>query len=121
MVMLWGSEDMLVKSIFTLPALAVSELLVNFNWPLGSAASLIELPLPAPPPLAAGVEVELDEAGAADDELLLLLLLEPPQAANPMARVATLRARAQILCTWVPLGTGTDWLPCGTICIVAEE
>jgi hypothetical protein len=105
MVMLWGSEDLLVKSIVTLPALAVSELLVNFSAPLGSAESLIELPAPPPPVPAAGVELEVDGAGAAADDVLLLVVpLEPPHAANPSARAAALRTRAEILGTWFPLG-----------------
>ena len=64
---------------------------------------MIVLP-PPPPPLALAppelldVEVELEEAGAAD-EALLLLLFELPQAATPTARAAMLRARAEILGT----------------------
>jgi hypothetical protein len=111
MVMLWASEDELVKSIVTLPAFAVRELLVNFRAPDGSAASLILLP---PPLLAAELDVVLDEAGAAADDVVVLLL-EPPHAANPIARAAMVRARAGILGKWFPLGQGRSWRPFGTI------
>ena len=53
MTMSWGTGDLLVKSIVTLPDLAVSELFVNFSWPVGSADWLTV----APPLLAAGVVV----------------------------------------------------------------
>jgi hypothetical protein len=51
-VMLWPSGAMLVKAIETLPALAVSEVLLYFNWPSGLAARLSFSPVLA----GAGVE-----------------------------------------------------------------
>jgi hypothetical protein len=73
----------LEKSIFTVPALAVSDDLVNLSCPLGSA------PSDRPPP-AAGAAADDDAAV----ELLVaaealedweLELLDPPQAATPSA------------------------------------
>ena len=95
-VMLCINGDMFVKMIVTFPAFAVSELFVNFNAPLGSAASDSD-------PLAAGTDpvVADDEAlDAGDDEaeaelavlLLLLLLLELPHAATPSASATALSA-----------------------------
>jgi hypothetical protein len=106
MVMLWGSEDAFVNLIVSLPALAVSELLVNFSCPVGSAAWVIVLP-PPPPVLGADEEVddeeeEEEDAGALDDDVLLLLL-ELPHAASPSASAAVTRERAENLGTGVPL------------------
>ena len=94
-----------MKLIVTVPALAVSVLLVNFNAPDGSAATASEL-------LAALDELE-DVAGALDavevlagvllDELagVLLLLppLEPPHALRPSARAATASVSLEVLRT----------------------
>jgi len=105
-VMLWGSEDELVKSTVALPALAVRVLLVNLSCPLGSADSLIA-PLP---PLLQDAELDeedYDDAGAAADEVVLLLL-EPPHAASPRVRATTPRDRAEILGTSVPLVRDPD-------------
>ena len=92
---------MFVKSIVTFPALALSELFVNFNWPLGSAASESE------PLLAAGAgadPVVVDAAGVLGEDgallllplLPLLLLLELPQAARLSATAATLSAAGNL-------------------------
>src|SRR5437763_1161840 len=76
-VTLCGSEEELVKSIATLPALAVSEDLSNFSSPLGSAASASFV---SPPPAGAAlVEVVAGAAGAGVDSEEELLLLELPQ------------------------------------------
>ena len=94
-VRLWASGELLVKLIVTVPAFAVSELLVNFNAPDGSAATASELLAP-PDDGAADVADVLDVAGelaavlladalAAVLLLLLLLPLEPPQALMPSA------------------------------------
>jgi hypothetical protein len=89
---------MFVKSIVTFPALALSELFVNFNWPPGSAASESE------PLLAAGAgadPVVVDAAGVLGEDgalllLPLLLLLELPQAARLSATAATLNAAGNL-------------------------
>ena len=47
-VRLWATEDVFVKAIVTLPALTVNELLVNFSWPVGSAATAAADAIPAP-------------------------------------------------------------------------
>jgi hypothetical protein len=88
-VRLWPMDEEFVKSIVTLPALAVSELFVNFSAPLGSAAWEIVAPPPPPPEVLPEVVVELD-AGAADDDVLLLL--DPPHAATPRASTPALSA-----------------------------
>src|SRR5437764_13617192 len=71
--------------IVTLPALAVADVLLNLNAPLGSAESF-SVPLAAPPPLEVDVEVVLlvvaGAAGVLDDVLLLLLLLPQPATAR---------------------------------------
>ena len=95
-VRLCASGELLVKLIVTVPAFAVSVLLVNFNAPDGSAATEIEL-------LAA-----LDVAGALDavDVLLaalaaalLLLPLEPPHALRPSATATTASVSLDVLGT----------------------
>jgi hypothetical protein len=54
----------LVKAIATLPAFAVSEVVLNFSWPSGSAARFRVCP---PPAAGAGLEevAELDVVGVA--------------------------------------------------------
>jgi hypothetical protein len=94
MVRLCISGAMFVNAIVTFPALAVSELLVNFSWPPGSAASESE------PPLATGAGealVGVDATGVLDEAgglllLVLLLLLEPPHAARVSATAIALSA-----------------------------
>ena len=89
---MWASGELLLKVIVTVPAVAVSELLVNFNAPDGSAAIDTEPPAPLDDE-AADVADTLDVAGELvallpADELaaaLLLLPLEPPQAPMPSA------------------------------------
>jgi hypothetical protein len=81
----------LVKSIVTLPAFALSEVLSNFSCPLGSAATASEDPpagAAAVLDVAALVDVEVLVAAGAD-AVLLLLELEPPHAARPRAAAAT--------------------------------
>lgn len=108
-VRLWASGELLVKLIVTVPAFAVSELLVNFNAPDGSAATASELLAP-PDDGAADVADVLDVAGELvavllADELaaallvLLLLPLEPPQALMPSARAIATSVNLGILST----------------------
>jgi hypothetical protein len=99
-VKLWGTGELLEKWTVTFPAFAVSELFVNFNCPLGSAASLSVLDPPAPPAcevvVEAGAAELLEDVGAAElleDELDLL---DPPQPAAPSANVRTTVASAVI-------------------------
>jgi hypothetical protein len=102
---LWASGELLVKLIVTVPAFAVSELLVNFNAPDGSAAIDSELLDGA----AADVADVLDVAGElaavlpADELaallLLLLLPLEPPQAPIPSARAIATSVNLGVLRT----------------------
>jgi hypothetical protein len=101
-----------VKLIVTVPAFAVSELLVNFNAPDGSAAIESE-PLELLALLDAGaadVADVLDVAGALvavvlADELaaallgLLLLPLEPPQALSPSAKAIATSVNLGVLRT----------------------
>jgi hypothetical protein len=88
----------LVNWIVIFPAFAVSELLVNLSWPLGSA-EIARAPFACPGELAGAVELwaEADElwAGpleAGDD--VALLWLDPPQAATPIAPMTIVRAVA---------------------------
>jgi hypothetical protein len=61
MVTLCSSEAELVKAIETLPALAVSDVVSNFNWPSAFAARLSAVAAPAAAVLVAGAGVvELD-------------------------------------------------------------
>ena len=95
-VTLCMSGAVFVNSIVTFPALALSELFVNFNWPPVSAASESE------PLLAAGAGAEpvvVDAAGVLGEDgalLLLLLLLETPQAARLSAKAITLCATGNL-------------------------
>jgi len=90
-----------VKLIVTVPAFAVSVLLVNFKAPDGSAA--IEsalLALPEDDAAAELVAVLLLAGGLAAALLLLLLLpLEPPQAPIPSARAIATSVNLGVLCT----------------------
>lgn len=96
MVRLCASDAMLAKAIVTVPALAVSDVVLNFSWPSGSAARASACP---PPPVAAAgvedaVELDVDEAGALGveaDELVLLEPLEPhpAKASAPTASVSS--------------------------------
>ena len=105
-VKLWASGELLVKLIVTVPAFAVTELLVNFNAPDGSAAIETEL-LAAVDDGAADVADVLDVAGElvavllADDvaAALLLLPLEPPQAPMPNARAIATSVNLGVLRT----------------------
>jgi hypothetical protein len=93
---LCSRDAVFVKSIVTLPALAVSELASNFSWPSGLAASFSVGPPASLLAAGAGVEELLDVAGAAGalagaDAEELVLLDEPPQparASRPVARVS---------------------------------
>ena len=96
-VRLCARGAMLLKAIVTAPALAVSEVVLYFSWPSGSAASARACPPPAV--AAAGVEdaaeLELEGAGALveveADELVLFELLElphPARATTPSASVS---------------------------------
>lgn len=95
-----------MKLIVIVPALAVSELLVNFNAPDGSAAIDSELLAL----LDDGAAVVDDVAGelvavlladelAAALLLLLLLPLEPPQAPMPSARAIATSVNLGVLRT----------------------
>ena len=109
-VRLWASGELLVKLIVTVPAFAVSVLLVNFKAPDGSAAIESEL-LALAEDEAADVADVLDVAGelvavlllagglAAELLLLLLLPLEPPQALMPSARAIATSVNLGVLCT----------------------
>ncbi len=109
-VRLWASGELLVKLIVTVPAFAVSVLLVNFKAPDGSAAIESEL-LALAEDEAADVADVLDVAGelvavlllagglAAEVLLLLLLPLEPPQALMPSARAIATSVNLGVLCT----------------------
>jgi hypothetical protein len=108
-VRLWASGELLVKLIVTVPAFAVSVLLVNFKAPDGSAAIASEL-LALAEDEAADVADVLDVAGElvallllagglAAELLLLLLPLEPPQALMPSARAIATSVNLGVLCT----------------------
>jgi hypothetical protein len=92
---------MFVKLTLTLPAFAVSELLVNFSAPLGSAASLSVLAAPEDAGVLdaggvdAGVELVVDAGGA---EEAVELLLEPPHAASPTVSANAPSVTARYLC-----------------------
>jgi hypothetical protein len=98
-VMLCISGDMLVKTIVTLPAFALSELFVYFNAPLGSA-ELVRTLLACAAPAGAEADVDVLEATEDDAELALLavvLELELPHAATPSISATALRAIAEYL------------------------
>jgi hypothetical protein len=108
-VRLWASGELLVKLIVTVPAFAVSVLVVNFKAPDGSAAIASEL-LALAEDEAADVADVLDVAGElvallllagglAAELLLLLLPLEPPQALMPSARAIATSVNLGVLCT----------------------
>ena len=108
-VRLWASGELLVKLIVTVPAFAVSVLVVNFKAPDGSAAIESEL-LALAEDGAADVADVLDVAGElvavlllagglAAELLLLLLPLEPPQALMPSARAIATSVNLGVLCT----------------------
>jgi hypothetical protein len=81
---------MFVKVIETLPALAVNELVLYFNWPSAFAARLSDCP--AAPVAAAGVEeaAELEVVGAGAEELVVLdELPQPASAIRPAVRAST--------------------------------
>jgi hypothetical protein len=63
--MLWLSGAMLVKAMENVPALAVSEVLLYFSWPLGLASRLSACPALVAPLDGAGVEdaAEVDLVG----------------------------------------------------------
>jgi hypothetical protein len=92
-VTLWASGAALVKTIDTVPAFPVSEVVVYFSCPAGLAA---RLSFSAPLALdVAGAGVELAVLGGAEDvvglELVLLELLldEPPQPASAATPTAS--------------------------------
>jgi hypothetical protein len=79
--MLCITGDVFVNVIVTLPALALNELWVNLNAPVGSAEFDTD-ELAAAGADVADADVDALDAGAE------LLLLEPPQAATPRASAA---------------------------------
>ena len=92
--MLCISGDMFVKWIVTVPALAVSELLVNFSAPLGSADSdsvPVRTDDAADDADAAADVAAVDALDAIDEaaELTLLLALLPQPAAPTVSATAT--------------------------------
>ena len=109
--MLCISGEELVNAIVTLPALALSVVLVNIKRPLGSAASVSN-----PPPAALGVLAVAGADAGADDEVagaleeaddaVLLLLLDPPHAARLSASATQLRATVESLGTSELLSEG---------------
>jgi hypothetical protein len=93
-VKLCGSEEAFVNATETLPALAVSEFVSNFNWPSALAAMLsAELPV-AGAGVEAAAELEVVGAGAAlvvaaVEELVVLdELPQPANASRPAARAS---------------------------------
>jgi hypothetical protein len=94
MVRLCSSDEAFVNAIVTWPALAVSEVVSNFNWPSAFAARLIVCV--APLVAGAGVEelAELDAVGAgaalvAEDAEELVVLDELPQPASAIRPAAS--------------------------------
>src|SRR5690348_7758893 len=84
-----GSWEGLEKSISTLPALAVSDDLVNFSAPPGSASIAswdAEPDAGASVAVSVGVSVADSVAAGVDEDLLLLSL--PPQPAKASAAMA---------------------------------
>ncbi|MFZ0973995.1 MAG: hypothetical protein WAN22_17320 [Solirubrobacteraceae bacterium] len=104
---LWASGELLVKLIVTVPAFAVSVLLVNLSAPLGSAESVSVLLAPVAAldvladvevvPVAAAVLVALVAAAVLD--VVLLLLLEPPHALRPSISATTAKVSRSVLGT----------------------
>jgi hypothetical protein len=101
MFTLWASEAMFVKSIVTLPALAVSEVLSYFSSPdvLAASASVEDAPAGAAV-VAAGVEAVVPPdsgaavlAGVELGELLLEELPQPASTATPAASSAAVTHR----------------------------
>src|SRR4051812_1754381 len=92
-----ATGDGLSIAIVTLPALALSLLLSNLSWPLGSALSfrLVDAPPPPPPdPLVLGAGAGVLEAVVSLEELELLELLSLPQPATAKAATAAQSAPA---------------------------
>ena len=97
----------MVKLIVTVPAFAVSVLLVNLKAPVGSAAIESALLAVADDDAADVLDVAgelvavLLVAGGGAAALLLLLLLppEPPQALMPSARAIATSVNLGVLCT----------------------
>jgi hypothetical protein len=107
-VKLWPSGDIFVKSIDTLPALAVSEVLSNFSCPSGLVSRLNARAPLAPAELDAGVgagvglvlelAAELEVVACAEpldgadvEELVVLDELPQPAIASTPRRRATLQ------------------------------
>ena len=91
---LCASDEAFVNWIATLPAFALSDVLVNFSWPLGSAAIVR-----APAVFFADVDgVLVVEVGggldAADD--LVLVPLDPPHALRLSSSVVATVANAVV-------------------------
>ncbi len=84
---LWGSGESFVKSILTLPAFAVSDVVLNDNRPFGLAASFS-----VPPLVLACVGVE--EGPGVDEVLSELALLEVPQLLQPTSAASASRTLA---------------------------
>jgi hypothetical protein len=87
---------MLVKSIVTLPALALSALLSNFSWPSGLAATASVLLAPDPSLLAGADALVLVVAAlvllGGDVEVLEVLELPQPVSANATTTSAGVRS-----------------------------
>src|SRR4051794_18090647 len=98
-------------SIVTLPDFALSELLSNLSWPLGSAESL-SVPLAAPPPDVVGVLLVVAGAAGVLDELLLLLSLLLPQPATARAATSTKARWTRFDFIAPPSGSGRDGPRC---------
>ena len=111
-VMLCISGDMFANLTVTLPAVAVSDVLVNFNAPLGSAASDSDEPVLAGGAAVVGLEEEGVEAADAVDKDVELVLLEPPHAATPSASAMALIVMAGSLDTrrllWIGQRNGSN-------------
>jgi hypothetical protein len=101
---LWASGELFVKLIVTVPAFAVSDDLVNFREPVGSAATESELLALLDGWLVdvAAVPDAVDELAAvllADGLAALLWLPELPQAPTPSARTATTSVSLDLVIT----------------------
>lgn len=94
-VTLWESEDMFVKSMDTVPALAVSDVVSYFNWPAELAARLrapagAEEVVDVDCAVVAGVVAAgVVAAGVDAEELVLLDFPQPASASIPPASASS--------------------------------
>jgi len=84
---------MFVKAIETLPAFAVNEVVLYFNWPSALAARLRDCPAAPVAAAGAGEAAELEVVGVGAEELVVLDELPQPASAispTPRASIETL-------------------------------